>query len=296
MDTATRKVVDEPELRLAELLQVLKRWRRGILVFALASTVGGVLYAWLVPPTYKALIVISPVGLSRSGAGQMGALGSMLSQFGGDLASLGGFASPEDTRKAESIAVLQSEALTEAYIKQNDLLPVLYARLWNARDKRWNVTDPREIPTLWKANRYFKSKVRTFETDPKTKLLTMTIAWRDPHLAAKWANDLVNLANDWLRNKALDESERNIAYLTAQAAKTDEVEVKQAIYYLMETEIDSEMVARGSNEYAFKILDPAVAPERPSSLPRWAVVLLAFVGSLVLSTSAAFVRVAWLRG
>jgi uncharacterized protein involved in exopolysaccharide biosynthesis len=148
---------------------------------------------------------------------------------------------------------------------------------------------------LWKGNEYFKKKVRSIVTDSKTGLVTLTIAWKDPRIAANWANGLVALTNDYLRKKAIEESERNIAYLNAQANKTDVVAVKQAIYTILQTEINKEMLARGSDEYAFKILDPAVAPEKPSTPTLAFMVVLAVFGSLALSVLIAFIRVAWLK-
>jgi uncharacterized protein involved in exopolysaccharide biosynthesis len=190
---------------------------------------------------------------------------------------------------------LQSEALTEKYIQQNDLLPILFNKQWDAQNKRWRATDPTRLPTLWKGNEFFKKNVRTVLTDPKSGLVTMTIGWTDAHIAAKWANDLVGMANDYLRKKAIDESERNIAFLNEQAAKTDVVTVKQAIYAILQSEINKEMLARGNDEYAFKILDPAVAPERPSTPPAVLLMLGALVGSFGLSVMIAFVYVCWIK-
>jgi uncharacterized protein involved in exopolysaccharide biosynthesis len=93
----------------------------------------------------------------------------------------------------------------------------------------------------------------------------MTITWRDPQVAAKWANDLVRLTNEYQRDRALRESERNVAYLNSEAAKTNIVGVERAIYSLLENEIKKMMLARGNEEYALKVIDPAVAPEKQSS-------------------------------
>lgn len=293
MDMRHAPPTEQPELRLAELLSVLRRRRRLVLAFALIATLGAGAAGLLLPKTYKAMIVISPASTPQatgSGAG----MSSLISQFGG-LASLAGLTPGGDTKRAESLTVLQSELLTEKYIEQNDLLPVLFPKLWDAQGKRWNTTDPERTPTLWKGNEYFKKKVRTVLTDPKTGIVTLTIAWRDPRVAAKWANDLVAITNQYLRKKAIDESERNIGYLNEQAARSDVVAVKQAIYAILQTEINKEMLARGNEEYAFKILDPARAPERPSTPPTWVLMLGAFVGSLALSALSGFVYVCWIR-
>jgi len=294
MDTLNPHPTGQPELSLSELLSTLRRGRVLIAGFVVIAAVAAGIASWLIPKSYKAVTVLSPV-TNTQGTGQFGSVSSLLSQFGG-LASLAGLApGGETTKRAESLAVLESEALTEKYIQQNDLLPVLFPNSWDARNRRWTVTDPRYVPTLWKGNEYFKKKVRNIVTDSKTGLVTLTIAWKDPHVAANWANGLVALTNDYLRKKAIEESERNIAYLNAQANKTDVVAVKQAIYTILQTEINKEMLARGSDEYAFKILDPAVAPEKPSTPTPAFMVVLAVFGSLALSVLIAFIRVAWLK-
>jgi uncharacterized protein involved in exopolysaccharide biosynthesis len=292
MDLATRNLGESDEITLRDLLALLMRRRVAVACFTVICMLATAGLAWVLPYTYVAVTVVSPVA-STGGTSQAGGLSSMLSQFGG-LASLAGLGSG-DTHKAESLAVLKSELLTEKYIRDNDLLPFIYAKRWDAQRKRWKDTDPREIPTLWKANLYFTKNIRTVTTDPKTGLVTLTIAWSDPYLAAKWANGLVSITNDYLRAKAIAESERNIAYLNEQAGKTDVMTVKQAIYAILQNEINKEMLARGSDEYAFKILDPAAPPEVPAS-PRpklWT--FLAFVGGLVLSIFAAYVHLAWKR-
>jgi len=123
--------------------------------------------------------------------------------------------------------------------------------------------------------------------------VTLSIKWKDPQTAAKWANDLVAMTNDYQRGKAIEETDRNIAFLNDQALKSNVVEVRQAIYKILESEISKGMVARGSREYAFKILDPAVAPEKPSTPPPPIWILAgAFVG-LLLSSAVVLLTFKW---
>jgi hypothetical protein len=74
----------------------------------------------------------------------------------------------------------------------------------------------------------------------------------------------VKLANDDLRDQAIEESERDISYLSDQVVKTNVLQLRDAIYSLMENEIKEEMLARGSEQYALKVVDPAIPPERLS--------------------------------
>jgi len=297
MDVRTREPsrseashIDDP-VNLKRQLTLLWHYRVLIGICTAVLTVGAGVTSFMLPKQYEATTLLEPV-LNRADNQRAGVLGSLASELGG-VAALAGLSMSADTAKAESLAVLQSEELTEAYIAKNNLLPVLYDDKWDAVRKVWKVTDPKKVPTLWKANRLFDRSIRKVTTSPKTGLVTMMITWTDPVLAARWANEMVKLTNDELRSKVIAESERNIAYLQDEAAKTNEVEVRRAIYQLMQTEINKAMLARGSEEYALKVLDPAVKAEQASSPRKTLWTLVGFGVGLFLGICAAFLRAAW---
>jgi uncharacterized protein involved in exopolysaccharide biosynthesis len=287
MDNASNDPLTANEdVSLREYARTLWREKWLLIIVTAFCTLSGTVGSLLVPKKYEATTVLSPVANSSAG---MGGLSAAASQLGG-LAALAGISVTGDSKKAESVAVLQSEALTETYIQQQNLLPVLFYKKWDSGRATWKTGDPDDKPTLWKANKLFDKQIRRVSTNAKTGLVTLSITWTDPRTAAKWANDLPMLANDYLRNKAIQESERNIAYLNSEAAKTSIVEARQAIYSILRNEIDKAMVARGSEEYSFRVIDPAVPPEKPSS-PQ---VLLWIVGGtvfgLILSSVLAILR------
>jgi uncharacterized protein involved in exopolysaccharide biosynthesis len=200
---------------------------------------------------------------------------------------------PSDSKKAESVAILQSVGLTERYIQQNNLLPMIYPKLWDPAQSKWKTTDPEKTPTLWKGTEFFRKNIRSVTTDGKTGMVTLTITWGDPRQAAAWANGLVQLANDYERDTAISTSEQNIAYLTNQAASTDVLGIKEVIYSLLQSEFDKAMLAKGNREFAFKIIDPALIPERPSYPDKLVWILVTFFSSISFSIFLAFCRVSW---
>lgn len=292
METVSQKHLDEAQISLKELLLTIwaDKWLIAFVTAVITLTAG--IAAWITPETFRAEVVISPA--SDTSSSQLSSLSSLTSQFSG-LASLAGISISGDSKKSESLAVLQSEALTEKYIKDNNLLPILYESKWDSTTKKWNVTDPGQIPTLWKANELFKKKVRIVSNNTKTGMVTLTISWKDPVAAATWANDLVRMANDYMRSKAISQSEKNIAYLNEQAAKADAVGAKQAIYSILQTEINKVMLARGSDEYAFKIIDPAVPPEKAHAPQKAVWIFTGLFGGFLLSLIIVYCRWSWTK-
>jgi uncharacterized protein involved in exopolysaccharide biosynthesis len=276
MKLPIRNLAHDDEFSLNQALAILWIGKWLVLAVTLVCTALALVASLVIPKKFEAVVLVSAAS-NASGTSQLSGLGSLASQFGG-IASLAGLTVGGDAKKFESIAVLQSEALTEQYIQANNLLPILYARDWDQARMQWKNTDPEKTPTLWKANQYFKKRIRAVTTDAKTGTVSLAITWKDPVLAAKWANGLIKLTNDYLREKSIRESERNISYLNEESAKTNIVEVRHALFTIMQSEISKAMLARGSEEYAFKVLDPAVAPEKPKSpLP----VMWTLIGALL---------------
>jgi uncharacterized protein involved in exopolysaccharide biosynthesis len=235
--------------------------------------------AFLMPKRFQAATVVSPVSRDTS---PLGAVGGLASQLSG-IASIAGISlSPKTDDRTEAIATLESSSLVRRFIEQNKLLPVLYASQWNADKGVWKVA-PEEQPTLSKATDYFRKQIRSVTENRRNGLVTVEVTWTDSSVAADWANGLVDLANNYLRTKAIMESEKNIEYLRQQAIQTTVVDLQKAIYSLMEAEIRNAMVARGRDEYAVSVVDRAVAPER-SVTPRvflW--IATGFAAGLVVS-------------
>lgn len=271
-----------------DLVRMMLLYRYRIAVFVIACTIIVGVVSFLIQKQYDAMIVISPVTSTSEKSLGGGALGSL-----GGLAALAGMSLGSDSKKNESLATLESQAIIQRYIRENNLMPILYEDKWDARSGKWKVTDPEKLPTLWKATQFFKNNVRSISTNSKTGVVTLKIRWREADLAAKWANGLVKMTNDYERERAIAESDRNIAYLTQQAAGTDVVGIKQAIYNLLQSEISKNMIARGTPEYAFKVIDPALVPEKAAFPLKKLWVAAAFVGSFVLATLVVLARLAW---
>ena len=218
-------------------------------MFALAATVA---LAFALTPKYRAEVVVEPAD-SSSGLGDLGQLGGLASLAGINLGGAGG-------KKSDSaLEYLRSRAFTAGFIERHALMPQLFANRWDAARNQWR--DPGDAPTIAEGVSKFSKRIRQISEDRRTGIVTVAIIWRDRAAAAQWANLLISEADKALRERAIAEQGRSIEYLKSEAAQTPTVEIGNAISKLMETELKNAMLARTRDAYAFKVIDPAVAPD-----------------------------------
>jgi uncharacterized protein involved in exopolysaccharide biosynthesis len=279
-------VPDSGALQLADLWFALWGGRWWLLSSIVLGIVTAVVSIILITPRYRAEAVLSVVNPESATSS---ALGPLASQLGGLAAIAGVNLGAQDTT-AEAIATLSSRAFTEGFIDRHGMVPILFADIWNAETQTWDVDDPADVPTLWKAYDRFDKSVRTVSQDATTGLLTLTIDWTDPQLAADWGNALVDEANEALRSKAREQAEKNIEYLTKELETTSSIELRAALYGLMETEMRKDMLASVTTEYAFKTIDPAIVPEKVYWPNRILLLVLGPTVFLVMAIFFIFVR------
>lgn len=254
------------------LIQTLWRYKVLITVVSVLAGAGAVGIALTATPVFRAEVVITDVHETSEGglaslAGQLGGLGS--------LAGIGlgsGNAASQEAR-----AVLQSRHLIEEFIIRNDLLHRI-------------LPAAKGPPVMWMAVKQFQGKVLSIHEDTHKGTMTVGIEWTDPEVAARWANGFVALANDLLRARAIEESKRNLAYLNTQLTHTDSVEIRTGMYDLIKSETKTLMLANGRVDYAFRVVDPAVAPAVRTKPQRAAIVLSGVIVGLIFSSLAALLH------
>jgi len=260
----------DDEIDLWELWETIWSGRWLIVAIAGVFTLGGVTYALLAQESYKADVVLAPAD-KKSGAG------GALAQFGG-LASLAGISLP-GAGEGEPVAVLKSKDFARSFITDLNLMPVLFEGV-DVGDKKLDIRD---------AVAAFDG-VRSVSEDKRTSLVTLSVRWKDPDTAAEWANVLVKRLNDRLRTQAQEESERNVAYLQREIAATSVVSLQQSMGRVLEGEMQKLMLARGNEEFAFKVIDRATPPKQREAPKRTLIALVSMLAGGFLGILAVFLR------
>ncbi len=254
----------DDRISLRQAWQILWHGKRSIIALTVVFALGAIAYALLAQEVYRAEVLLVP---AKEQSTPM--LGGQL----GGLAALAGVNVGEGNA-VEALAVLQSREFARAFIEQYDLLPLFFADDWDADEKRWQVDDPADAPDIRDGVKFFHEDVLRVSEDRSSGLVTLAIEWIDPDIAAEWASTLVRRLNDRLRDRALQEAQTNVNYLQSQMVSTNLVTLQESIGRLLENELQQLMLAKGNEEFAFKILDPAVSPKQRVRPKRALIVIL----------------------
>ncbi len=266
---------------LSEVWEKLVKYWKLLMLVTVAGTLLAVTAAFLMQPVYKSEVVMAPVSKSESNSGLL----SMVQGLSG-LASLAGVNVNRSSNKDEAIAIIKSRAFAESFIRDKNLLPKLFSSEWNAKEQQWKESD--NVPTMQDAVTLFSEDIRMVSEDKRTGLVVLTIFWRDREEAADWATELVERLNLQMRERAIAEAEASINYLNEELEKAGSLELRQAIYELIENQIKIRMLGHIQKEYAFRVIDPATVSDADKfEKPKRAVIVA--LGFLTSATIGIFI-------
>jgi uncharacterized protein involved in exopolysaccharide biosynthesis len=280
------------ELSLRDVVRVMYAGRGWLISLTIVSTLACSAWALLSTSIYRSSAVLAPVNPDRSVEG----LSSALGQIGGLAAVAGINVEPRDARTEEALAVLKSRQFIEQVISDHKLLPKLFPRKWDSRTQNWNVSAS-QIPTPWKAYKYFTERVLNIDRDKKTGLVTVNIDWKNRAEGAEWANEIVERVNDEMRVRALNAAVLSTQYLEREREAAPFVETRNAINNLIEAEIKQKMLASVTKEYAFRVVDRALPADADDILrpKRVLLVLSGLFGGALVGSLAVLVRFGYRR-
>lgn len=279
---APQMPMEDDEINLLDYWRILMRFKWLIMFITVIAAGGTIVLAFQMTPIYRAEVVLAPVGEEKSGG-----LAALAGQFGG-LASLAGVNLGGGGGKTEeAIATLESRIFTDKFITEEKLLPILFYNSWDENTKNWAVESEEDIPTAWDAFKLF-DEIRSVSTDKTSGMYTLAFEWHDPVLAADWANKIVQRINQHQKQVAIDEAKKSIEYLKNQLNETSVVEMRQAIFRLIEAQTKNIMFANVRDEFVFKVIDPAVVAELPIKPKKRLMAILGTVVGFMLGVFLAF--------
>lgn len=301
----------DDEIDLLELWQAIykHKWLIIGLAFVLAFFLAA--YSLTLPNKYKASVLMAPAVSSDSG-GMVG----LASKYGG-LASMAGISLPSEGsgETEEALSTITSKKFLYPFIEKSGLKPLLFPENWDVDNQEWvekppglvakikesllgksKKTIPEEFreplapgePTNFESYEVF-IKLLSVSTDEETGFVTLSLEFFDPVLAMTLSNQLVEEINQQFRQQQIEQSKKTIQYLRNALPKVKLVELKEIIFSLIEENIKNMTLAETREDYVFKVIDPAVIPEKKSSPKRSLIVAAGFILGLMLGIFIALI-------
>ena len=248
----SRALSGEDEIDLLELIRTLLHAWKTIVGITILCTMLAVAYALNAPEVFKAETLLAPAQEDKSGAS------SALNQFGG-FAAMAGISVPHNSNIERVLATLKTREFLKKFISSQKLLPIIFDDLWDESSDSWRLIEGQKELTLEDGILPLQGAI--YVDQGKSGLITLSISWKDPDIAAQWANNLVKQLNEQLREQAIADSKKRVGYLEQELAKTTLQDMRAVLYNLLESEKQKAMLANVNEDFALEVIDPAVASE-----------------------------------
>lgn len=298
-----RNMKIEDEIDLKELFLILWSGKWLITVITGAAAVSSLVIALILPNIYTADALLAPA--EQSGGG----MSALMQQYGG-LASLAGVSLPsgeEASRAQLGMALMTSRGFIGNFVDRHNILPELMAvehwdmgsgdivfdpELYDQESETWvrEVEAPKlSIPSSQEAHRAFL-EILGVSQDKQTGYVTVSVEHESPVVAANWVKWLVEDVNAAVKAQDVAEAEKSIEYLREQVTNTSLADLQAVFFDLIQSQTETVMLAEVRQEYVFKTIDPAVAPEEKSKPSRALICLLGTLFGGMLGTAIVLIR------
>ncbi len=261
-------------------------WRGRWIVIAVSSVAAviSVVIALMMPNIYRAEALLAPA--------QPEGLDGIASQYSG-LASMVGIDLPASmtNKTVLGIEILRSRKFLAEFVEEHDLLvPLIAAKGWDAENDvlvidsddfdtgsgQWvrEVSPPRkQVPSDQEAFEKMLDII-TVRQDTTTGFVRISVEHYSPAIARQWVDLLVADLNRTVMESDVHIAEQAIEYLEEQASAVSLAEMREVFFRLIGEHTKTVLLARVSDEYVFRTVDPATVPEKKSKPKRLIIVVL----------------------
>lgn len=282
------------DLTIPELLNLF--WNKKLSIFIVTSifSLAGITISLIITPVYTSNALLSPSTLSSNISNSKSGLGSSA------LSSLVGLSSSSSTELTQASSIITSREFTKKIISAHNILPELFAAkhfdkalqettydasIFNKDTGQWLQEKLQPQPSFLKANEVL-NKIVSFKIDSDLNLATISVT----HVSPIFARDLIEILifelNQIARIKSIERATSNIEFLKEEMIKTSEIDIRQSISSLIESQLTKKMLASVKDEYLLEYIDPPFIPYMKSAPKRTIIVILfTMIGFLIAMSS-----------
>ena len=275
------------QIEFVEILNSLYQKKIQIALFIIFFSSVSIIYAIKQVDIYKSEAVLT-IADNQSNAPQISGSAGIASMMGLSLSN-------NSQNKSEILMqTIRSREFLKHLIEFEAVLPGLMAatgydqsteqiiydsEIYDSSINTWLPTknkpsDPK--PSYLEAHKEYLKHVSISHVESKN-LFFMSVEHPSPIFAKNFLDLIINEADEMLRAKDLQESSDAISFLTSEIPKSSLVSMKDAINQLVQSKLETQMMARISSEYIVKIIEPPFIPEFKSAPNR---MMIVFIGTI----------------
>ena len=244
---------------------------------ALISSIAAVLIALSLPNFYTSSSLLSI-------SSQENQTSSLIDRYSG-LAAMAGISLPSSGGENKSdfvVATLTSKDFFSRIIEADRIRENLMAvkeydietnqiiydpKKFDVNSNKWvrKVSYPKQIkPSNQEVHKYFIDEVFSVNLDKLTGYLTLSIEHKSPSFSRELLELIIKELNISTRERDLIESENAMDYLRNESINTTNSDLKESIINLMQSQLETQMMASVSKDYILRIIDAPFTPELKS--------------------------------
>lgn len=140
-----------------------------------------------------------------------------------------------------------------------ELIPLVFFRDWDSENNRWRWG--RRVPTKQMIVRQL-GWFALIMKDKRSEFIHVHSVHPEPETAKYLVDLYLKALSEFLRNETITEA-RNLQHFLAETAhNTSDVLLREKLYEMLEQAQSKELFAYAHTPYGFKIIDPAVVPDK----------------------------------
>ena len=268
-----------------ELLNLMWEGKKLIILITAIAAFGSVLISLNLTNYYKSQTVLTTAEGSNEGAA--------LSRYN-SFASLAGINLPSSGIDKGSLIVntIMSRAFLKHLLSFEDVLPSIMAAksydietrklvfdsdIYDSTNKKWFRDKPSYIETY-----EIYMQQLTVSYDANLGLIHVHTEHISPIFAKEFLDLIIKEADTLLRQKDLKQSSDALDYLLSEISKTSLVEIKSSMNQLIQSQLETQMMAKISSNYALMVIEPPFIPEEKFKPSRSLISLFGTILGLVI--------------
>ena len=268
------------EIDLDEYIAIFRKIWWKVIALSLAAGIVTLAVLFRMPNLYEATAVVTPAAQEGRQPPAFGALALLGMEVGG----------PSTVEELDTL--FKSNDLTVRVIKKNNLWPIVLGDRFDPATgkmkRHWTdrflggKNEPRP-PGEWDGIHAAKERLK-ISMNKKAGTVSVSFESSSPEASASIVNHYLEEGKSRLQEEAFERAVKNKKFIEEQIGRTVDALTRDRLYALYGQEVEREMLARNREQFGFKVIDSARAPDRKSSPQRAKIAAFVTILSMLAAT------------